>query len=135
MPFTEKETEYLKSQHFGRLATIGRNGTPHNVPVGVHLNTELGTIDVVGRGLGKSRKYRDVQLNEAVAFVVDDLASVDPLTPRGIEIRGLARALTEGGHDNAMIRIVPTRIISWGIEGHWSEGPAARDVAVEAPSA
>ena len=32
--FTEKEIEYLRGQPLGRLATVGRDGSPHVVPVG-----------------------------------------------------------------------------------------------------
>ncbi len=55
-------------------------------------------------------------------LVVDDLQSVNHLTPRGIEVRGRADLHSDGGDkfgpgwDAAWIRIVPTRIVSWGIE-------------------
>ena len=58
-----------------------------------------------------------------LAFVVDDLESVNPWTPRGIEVRGLAELHDEGGEsfgsgwDRAWIRILPQRIVSWGIIG------------------
>ena len=32
--FTEKEIEYLRGQRLGRMATVGRDGSPHVVPVG-----------------------------------------------------------------------------------------------------
>ncbi|MFI8931159.1 PPOX class F420-dependent oxidoreductase [Streptomyces sp. NPDC053474] len=135
MIFTEKEIEYLTSQPFGRLATVGAAGDPHVVPVGVHYNPHRQTIDIGGIGLGSSRKYRDVQRRPRVAFVVDDVDPADPTAPRGIEIRGVAEALAEGGRQfggavaDAMIRITPTRVISWGIEAHWRAGPFARGVA------
>jgi PPOX class F420-dependent enzyme/OxyR family protein len=132
--FTEKELHFLRSQRLGRLATVGADGRPHNVPVGVHYNAELAVFDIVGLDLGKSRKYRDVLGNPLVSFVVDDVAETDPWTPRGIEIRGRAVALTEGGRKygdlvaEEIIRIVPDRLISWGIERNWSAGPFARNV-------
>ena len=46
------------------------------------------------------------------AIVIDDLASVDPWRPRGVEVRGRAEALTD---PQPMIRIHPDRIVSWGI--------------------
>ena len=61
-----------------------------------------------------------------VAIVIDDLASIDPLQPRMIEVRGDAEILPTGGEtigrgfDPPMFRIRPKRIISIGIEG---EGP------------
>jgi pyridoxamine 5'-phosphate oxidase family protein len=123
--FTEKEIEYLRGQRLGRVATSGTGGAPHVAPVGFRLNTEEGTIEIGGHGLSKSKKWRDLQANQMVAFVVDDLESVNPWTPRGIEIRGEAELHDQGGEerfggggwDSAWFAIVPQRIISWGIEG------------------
>jgi pyridoxamine 5'-phosphate oxidase family protein len=134
--FTDKEIAYLTGQQIGRLATVGADCQPHNVPVGVHYNAELDTIDIGGMNLGASRKYRDVLGNPRVSFVVDDVESFDPWVARGIEIRGRARTCTGGAAAgfaaDEMIRVVPTRIISWGIEDHWSAGYHARDVDVGA---
>jgi pyridoxamine 5'-phosphate oxidase family protein len=53
--------------------------------------------------------------------VVDDLASVDPWTPRGIEIRGRAELHHEGGEQRlggaGWFAVVPQRMTSRGIEG------------------
>ncbi len=128
--FTEAEAEYLASQRLGRLATVGPDGSPHNVPVEFKYNADLGTIEIAGRALGVSRKFRDVQREPRVAFIVDDLVSTEPWRPRGIEIRGTAEALDEGGHAMGpyygaeLIRIRPTRVISWGVDGTLN----ARDV-------
>jgi pyridoxamine 5'-phosphate oxidase family protein len=135
MPFTENEVVYLKSQALGRLATVGRNSEPHNVPVGFRYNTQLRTIDLVGRDMGRSQKYRNIQRNSLVAFVVDDIVDADTWTVRGIEIRGIAQALPCGGKEIAphaahqMIRIKPTRIVAWGIDQPCQAGYHARDVA------
>lgn len=122
--FTEKETEYLHGQRLGRLATVGPDGSPHVIPVGFRLDAEAYVIDVGGHGLSGSKKWRDLKMNPRIALVVDDLVSVDPWTPRGIEVRGRAELHNEGGGmkfgprwDAAWIRIVPERIVSWGIEG------------------
>lgn len=134
MSFIEKEITYLHSQRLGRLATIGSDGAPHNVPVGFRYNPALGTIDIGGLNLSKTRKFHDIQREPRVSFVVDDLASIDPWTPRGIEIRGTAQALTEGGKDFGphfgaeLIRITPHRIIAWGIDTDAFSGPNARNV-------
>jgi pyridoxamine 5'-phosphate oxidase family protein len=93
------------------------------VPIGFRFNADLDTIDIGGHGFGKSKKFRDAQANPRVAFVVDDLASVSPWRPRGIEIRGLALVLASGGkafgrgYDPEIFRVRPRRIVSWGIEG------------------
>jgi pyridoxamine 5'-phosphate oxidase family protein len=83
------------------------------VPVGWGFNRELDTIDVGGMNLAQTKKFRDVRRNGRAAIVIDDLASVDPWRPRGIEIRGRAEAVEA---DRALIRIHPERIVSWGIE-------------------
>jgi pyridoxamine 5'-phosphate oxidase family protein len=49
--FTEKEIEYLRGQRLGRLATVGRGGSPHVVPVGFRLGPEDEAIEVGGHGL------------------------------------------------------------------------------------
>lgn len=83
-PFTERELEYLRSQRLGRLATVDENGAPQNNPVGFFVRPH-GIIDIGGGRMGASRKFRNVARNEHVAFVVDDLASVQPWHVRGVE--------------------------------------------------
>jgi pyridoxamine 5'-phosphate oxidase family protein len=124
--FTPAEIVYLRSQRLGRIATVGPDRQPHVVPVSFRYNPDLDTIDVGGHDFAKRKKFRDVQSNPRVAIVIDDLASVNPWTVRGIEIRGEAEILTAGGKDlgpgfdAAMFRIRPERIVSWGIEGRSS---------------
>jgi pyridoxamine 5'-phosphate oxidase family protein len=120
--FSEAEIAYLRAQRLGRIATVGANGQPHVVPVGFRYNAEHDSIDVGGHGFAGRKKYRDVQRNPKVAFVVDDLASVQPWRPRGIEIRGQVEILNSGGErigpgfDAAMFRLRPRRVVSWGLE-------------------
>jgi len=120
--FTPAEIAYLKGQRLGRVATVGASGQPHVVPVGFRYNAEEDSIDIGGHGFAKSKKFRDAQANPRVAFVVDDLASVSPWRPRGIEVRGRADVLTSGGeafgrgYDAQIFRVRPRRIVSWGLE-------------------
>jgi pyridoxamine 5'-phosphate oxidase family protein len=114
--FTDREHDYLGERMPGRLAriaTVGKDGTPHVVPVGWRLNRELDTIDVGGMNFARTKKFRDARRTGRAAIVIDDLASVDPWQPRGIEVRGRAEAI-EG--DRPLIRIHPERIVSWGLE-------------------
>jgi pyridoxamine 5'-phosphate oxidase family protein len=127
--FSAQEIEYLNSQRLARLATAGADGQPHVVPLAFRYNPEEDTIDVGGHDFAKRKKWRDVQKNPKVAIVVDDLASVQPWRPRGIEIRGEAEVLHSGGKavnpgfDDEMFRIRPRRIFSWGLEeGHRGAG-------------
>lgn len=110
--FTEAELDYLLGERrLARIATVGRDGTPHVAPVGWHLNAELGVIEVGGRDLERTKKYRDVSSTGRAAVVIDDV--LPPWHPRGIEIRGPAEAISR---PVALIRIHPERIVSWGIE-------------------
>jgi pyridoxamine 5'-phosphate oxidase family protein len=119
--FTPKELEYLQSQRIGRLATINAAGELHVVPVRFRYHAEDDAIAIGGRFFGRSKKFRDMQGNPRVAFVVDDALGSGQI--RGIEIRGLAQVFTTGGQeqirpeaDPEFIRILPTRIVSWGID-------------------
>jgi pyridoxamine 5'-phosphate oxidase family protein len=139
--FTPAEIDYLVSQPLGRLATVGADGRPHVMPVGVFYDPETEAL-VVGSAadMPRSKKFRDARRNPDVAIVVDDLATVDPWTPRGIEVRGVAEALDDGGVEvgrrlgagfdfhPAYLRIRPRRILSWGLTGD-SFALDARDVA------
>jgi len=131
--FTPAEIAYLQDQLLGWLATVGPEGQPHVVPVSFRYNAQLDTIDTGGHAFARHKKYRDVQRNPRVAFLVDDLGSVNPWQPRGIEIRGEAEILTSGGEalgpgfDPDMFRIRPRRIVSWGIMGNMV--PAGRSVS------
>jgi len=112
--FSDAELDYLTGERrLGRLATVGRDGTPHVVPVGLSYNREHDSIDIGGRDFERSKKYRDVERTGRAAIVVDDLASTDPWRPRGVEVRGRAEAIDV---PRPLIRIHPERIVSWGIE-------------------
>jgi pyridoxamine 5'-phosphate oxidase family protein len=119
--FTPAEVAYLQSQRLGRLATVNTAGEPHVVPVAYSYNAKLDTIDIGGFGMGRSKKLRDVRRNALVAFVVDDVQP-EPRLVRGVEVRGRAVALDEGGQalgarcDAEFIRIKPARIVAWGID-------------------
>jgi len=120
--FTPIELSYLATQRIGRLATVSPDGQVQNNPTNFFVDAGAGTIVIGGGALGSSKKFRNVQRGSTVAFVVDDLAAVDPWTPRGIEIRGTAVALTD--HEpplphlsREIIRITPDKIVSWGLDG------------------
>jgi len=121
LSFTPDELTYLNDQRLGRLATVDAAGAPQNNPVGFVIDAATGHVLIGGRDLGATRKFRNVRGHPAVAFVVDDLASVDPWVVCGVEVRGFAQALTDvdppmPGMNREVIRITPHRIASWGIE-------------------
>jgi pyridoxamine 5'-phosphate oxidase family protein len=129
--FTDSEIEYLNRQRLGRLATVTAGGRAHVVPTGFRLSEDHAAIEVSGHNLSTRRPLylRNIEINPWVAFVVDDLATVNPWTPRGVTMRGRAEVLSEGGQrlgpgfDAMLIRIHPTHITSWGIDAH-AYGPA-----------
>ena len=120
--FTEQEREYLQSGVLlGRLATVGADGAPHVVPTIFRYNEIHDTIDVGGHDFATRKKYRDALRNPKVAFVVDEIVSVSPWRVRGIEVRGMVEVLDTGGTELGpgfapeMFRILPKRIVSWGV--------------------
>lgn len=140
--FTQAEVEYLNNQLIGRFATVGPAGKPQVMPVGVFYDPEADGVIITGHAgssFATSQKWRNAVSHPDVSFVVDDLAAVDPWTPRGLEIRGVAEPHQEGGEtigrrieaimpfDSAWIVLRPRRILSWGIDTE-SFDLAARDV-------
>jgi pyridoxamine 5'-phosphate oxidase family protein len=124
--FTPGELAYLHGgRRLGRIATVGRDGTPHVVPVGWVHNVELDTIDVTGHDFERTKKFRDVARSGRAAIVIDDLASVDPWRPRGVEVRGRGEAVAG---PRPLIRIHPERVVSWGLESGMRR--SSRDVTV-----
>jgi pyridoxamine 5'-phosphate oxidase family protein len=121
--FQEIEIDYLAGgRQLGRIATVGADGTPHVVPVGWIYNAARDTIDIGGNELERSKKFRDAARSGRAAIVIDDLESVDPWRPRGVEVRGRGEAIAQ---PTPLIRIHPERIVSWGLEAQRS----ARTVA------
>jgi pyridoxamine 5'-phosphate oxidase family protein len=129
--FSQKEIDYLKSQHLARIATAaakssseerGYHVQPDVVPVGFDFDGNYFYIG--GMNLLKSTKYKNVLQNNKVAIVIDDLKSVDPWDPRGMKIYGTADIVTRQGgymdrtgHSNPQyIRISPKKKWSWGID-------------------
>jgi pyridoxamine 5'-phosphate oxidase family protein len=121
MTLTSAEIDYLQAQPLGRLATIQPDGGPQVKPVGFCYNPELETIDVTGFAMSASQKFRNVSRDGRAALVVDDIVSTQPWRVRFLEVRGTAEAVDLAGPtadlaDASVIRIRPTRILSFGIE-------------------
>jgi pyridoxamine 5'-phosphate oxidase family protein len=103
-----------------------------------YLTTQPLVVGAAG-GTAASKKFRDVRRRPEVAFVVDDLAAVDPWTPRRRDPRpgggplgrrrgGRERLSAPFQFDPAWIGIRPRRIRDWGIDTG-SFDLSARDVA------
>jgi pyridoxamine 5'-phosphate oxidase family protein len=118
--FTPGELGYLRGQPLGRLATVDEQHAPQVVPVGFFVDEQTGDVSIGGIALGSTRKFRNVEATGRAAFVVDDLASIDPWRVRGVEIRGPAEVRRDvepprPGMSRELITIHPERIRSWGL--------------------
>ena len=128
--FTPEEIAYLQSQHYGRLATVSQHGELHVVPVTFRYHPEHESIDIGGENLAQTKKYRDAVRHGRVAFVVDD--AVPPWKPCMIEVRRTVEGLPEGGKAMMeafapeILRMTPTRIISFGLSGDMVQPGQAR---------
>ncbi len=112
--FTDLEVEYLRSQRLARLATASATGQPDVSAVGFGLDGD--SIISGGIDLTKTVRFRHLRENPRATIVIDDLASTDPWTPRGIKARGSARV--EDHEGTLRIRIEPDVIWSWNINAN-----------------
>jgi len=109
--FTQREVDYLRSQPLMRFASASPTGRPDVAAVVFEVDGD--DIVTAGFDIAKTVRYRNVQANPRAAVVVDDLAAVEPWTPRGIKVRGRVRI--EGDDSGQRFRITPEVIWSWGI--------------------
>ena len=132
MNFTDAEQRFMARLGRGHLATIAPDGRPQVKPLGFTYNAATGTIDIAGMNMAASAKYRNVQANPHVAFVVDEVTAPTFEGAHFLEIRGEAE--TAVGPDDPtghlapeIIRIHPRRVIAFNVDpAH--PGFAARDV-------
>jgi pyridoxamine 5'-phosphate oxidase family protein len=132
MNFTDAEQRFMARLERGHLATIAPDGRPQVKPLGFTYNAAQGTIDIAGMNMAASAKYRNVQANPHVAFVVDEVTAPTYKGAHFLEIRGEAECAA--GPDDPtghlapeIIRIHPSRVISFNVDpAH--PGFAARDV-------
>ena len=109
--FTQREVDYLRSQPLMRFASASPTGRPDVAAVVFEVDGD--DIVTAGFDIAKTVRYRNIQANPRAAVVVDDLAAVEPWTPRGIKVRGRVRI--EGDDSGQRFRITPEVIWSWGI--------------------
>lgn len=118
--FTDNELGYLAGQRLGRIATVGPDGQPHVVPTSFRYNPEHDAIDVGGLRMSQTKKLRDVKRTGRASIVTGDV--LPPWQSRMIEVRGTAVVIPSGGKaleerfEDTIVRIRPTRIISFGID-------------------
>jgi pyridoxamine 5'-phosphate oxidase family protein len=133
MTLTDAEQRFLARQPRGHLSTIGPDGVPQVKPLGFSYNGALGTIDIAGFNMGNSAKYRNIQANPRVAFVVDEVTEPTMEGAHFLEIRGIAEAVTGTASSDLhlaheIIRIHPQRLIAYNVDPE-HPGLLTRDVA------
>jgi len=108
--FTEEELEFLTQGRLARVATASKDGQPHIVPVAYEFDGRA--FYFTGWRLEKSLKFRNLLENSKVALVVDEMVTVCPWRPRGLEVRGVAEVGSEGGR--SYVKVTPSLKRSWG---------------------
>jgi pyridoxamine 5'-phosphate oxidase family protein len=109
--FTDAEVEYLRTQPLMRFASASLAGKPDVAPVVFEVDGDH--ILTSGFDITRTVRYRNVKENPKVTVVIDDLASVDPWSPRGLKIIGTC--VVEQAGEGERFRISPEVIISWAI--------------------
>src|SRR5690349_17473405 len=117
--FTPEERYWLASQRLGRLATVSPTGVVGNAPVTYFVRAD-DTIDIGGRRMGQTKKFRNVRDGSRVAFVVDLVDTSAGWSPSYLEIRGTAEALSDveppgDGFSREVIKIHPDWVKSFNL--------------------
>jgi pyridoxamine 5'-phosphate oxidase family protein len=86
--FTVAELAYLDAQPLMRFATSSPDGKPDVAPV--IFSVEGDDILTAGFDITHTVRYKNVIVNPRATVVIDDLASVNPWSPRGIKVIGTA---------------------------------------------
>ena len=133
--FSQKESEYIRGQQLGRIATVSKDHSPHVTPVAFASDEERMYLNITH----DSKKARNIRRNPRVQFVVDDLLSFEEF--RGVIVSGKAELIScgkfheigrdliyskypkyqkqypiqEGGWSNHILVITPTKVRSWGL--------------------
>ncbi|MFE0254617.1 PPOX class F420-dependent oxidoreductase [Streptomyces sp. NPDC059010] len=119
MSFTDEEISYLYANPLARLASLCADEQPDVVPVALEFDGTRFWVGGPRAEVLSTRKFRNVgHGRDKVAFVVDDLLSVQPFIARGIRVYGIADGPVERvgmvgpGH---YLRITPTLSWSWNL--------------------
>jgi len=109
---------------YNRFHTTATSGKPDVAPVIFSVDGD----DIVTAGFDVARtvRYKNVQANPRATVVIDDLASTDPWSPRGVKMIGTVTV--EDGAGSQQFRIHPEVIIRESTTPHpvslpWNDGP------------
>ena len=98
----KKENEFLKDQKILRLATIGKNKTPHIAPVWYRYS---GKKFYIGTNT-KTQKAQNVKKNSKVSCCVD--VGINAPNIYGVLVQGNANLIS----DNTKVKIIAKKILS-----------------------
>ena len=98
----KKRDEFLKDQKILRLATVGKNKTPHIAPVWYRYS---GKKFYIGTNT-KTKKAQNVKKNNKVSCCVD--VGVNAPNIYGVLVQGNANLIT----DNSKVRTIAKKILS-----------------------
>jgi len=133
--FSQKESEYLREQQVGRLATVSRKQIPQVTPVGFGVDEDRVYLNIKHT----SKKARNIMSNPRVSFVVDDMPSWEVI--RAVLVSGKADLISSGklhetgrdliykkypryeedygvredGWSKYILVITPIKVSSWGL--------------------
>jgi len=134
MRLKKAEREFLMFQRVCRLATVGKNGRPHNVPVCPVLDRDR----IYFGSAADAVKVQNIKGNPHVALVYDEYTEAWAGL-KGVLVWGTARVVDAGptfrriqrllyqrfpqyaGYaairekDSAVVEVTPTRTFSWGL--------------------
>ena len=133
MRLRKAEAEFIRWERVCRVATVGKNGWPHNVPVCYVL--EGGRLYFASGN--DATKALNLRANPRVAVTVD-LYSDAWENLKGVVVQGTARLIEKGPRfrkvrallykkypqypteaaldekDSVIVEVTPTRVFSWG---------------------
>ena len=98
----KKRNEFLKDQKILRLATIGKNKTPHIAPVWYRYS---GKKFYIGTNT-KTKKAQNVKKNNKVSCCID--VGVNAPDIYGVLVQGNAKIIT----DNSKVKTIAKKILS-----------------------
>jgi len=134
MKLKKIERDFISLQRVLRIATVDKNGMPHNVPLchvmdgdRIYFATEKG-----------SKKVKNLKENGKVALVCDEYSEIWSYL-KGVFIQGKTRVISQGQEfrkvrklfyrkypqyerefpieegDTVIVEIIPQNIVSWGL--------------------
>jgi pyridoxamine 5'-phosphate oxidase family protein len=108
--FSEDEMTFLLGSRLARVATTSGEGQPHVVPVVYEFDGVA--FYFAGWRLRDTLKFKNLLENRKIAIVIDDIVTVSPWRPRGVEVRGTAELGSVDGR--AYVKVVPRIKRCWG---------------------